>query len=68
MIVRKRRLLRAVILWLIETGLSLLRNSVARKSPPTEQNEATAKLTVLPPIASRPGKGRSNGIVFEFRK
>jgi exodeoxyribonuclease V alpha subunit len=47
MIVRKRRLLRAVILWLIETGLSLLRNSVARKSHPTEQNEATAKLKTL---------------------
>src|SRR5262245_36556972 len=45
MIERKRRLLRAVILWLIETGLSLLRHSATRKAKqPTEQNEALAKL------------------------
>ena len=45
MIERKRRLLRAVILWLIETGLGLLRHSAARKAQqPTEQNEALAKL------------------------
>jgi exodeoxyribonuclease V alpha subunit len=47
MIERKKRLLRAVILWIIEVGLSLLRNSVARKSPPADQNEATAKLKTL---------------------
>ena len=45
---RKRRLLRAVILWLIGTGLSLLRHSPTRKAQrPTEQNEATAKLRTL---------------------
>src|SRR6266498_404188 len=48
MIERKRRLLRAVILWLIETGLSLLRHSPSRKAQqPTEQNEALAKLKTL---------------------
>jgi exodeoxyribonuclease V alpha subunit len=48
MIERKRRLLRAVILWLIETGLSLLRHSAARKPrQQTEQNEALAKLKKL---------------------
>src|SRR5262245_24075144 len=45
MIERKRRLLRAVILWLIETGLSLLRHSATRKAQqPTEQNETLTKL------------------------
>src|SRR5215831_5389177 len=48
MIERKKRLLRAVILWLIETGLSLLRHSAARKAqPPTEQNEALVKLKTI---------------------
>jgi exodeoxyribonuclease V alpha subunit len=41
---RKRRLLRAVILWLIDTGLSLLRHSAAQKTPLPEQNEALAKM------------------------
>jgi exodeoxyribonuclease V alpha subunit len=48
MIERKRRPLRAVILWLIETGLSLLRHSATRKAQqPTEQNEALAKLRTI---------------------
>src|SRR5262245_50815548 len=48
MIERKRRLLRAVILWLIEAGLSLLRHSATRKAQqPTEQNEALAKLKTI---------------------
>lgn len=44
MIERKRRLLRAVILWLIDTGLSLLRHSATQKTPLSVQNEALAKL------------------------
>ena len=45
MIERKRRLFRVVILWLIETGLKLLRNSATRKKRPTaEQNKALAQL------------------------
>lgn len=48
MIERKRRLLRTVILWLIETGLSLLRHSATRQAQqPTEQNEALAKLKTI---------------------
>ncbi len=48
MIEQKRRLFRAVILWLIETGLSLLRNSATRMAQqPTEQNEAITKLRTL---------------------
>jgi len=48
MIERQRRLLRAVILWLIETGLSLLRSSAMRMAQqPTEQNEAITKLRTL---------------------
>src|SRR5262245_44038627 len=48
MIERKRRRLRAVILWLIETGLSLLRYSATRKAQqPTEQNEALTKLKMF---------------------
>jgi exodeoxyribonuclease V alpha subunit len=48
MIERKRRPLRAVILWLIETGLSLLRHSATRKAQqPIEQNEALAKLKTI---------------------
>jgi exodeoxyribonuclease V alpha subunit len=48
MIERKRRPLRAVILWLIETGLNLLRHSATRKSQqPTEQNETLAKLKTI---------------------
>jgi len=48
MIERKRRLLRAVMLWIIETGLNLLRHSAARKAqPPSGQNEALAKLKRL---------------------
>lgn len=48
MIERKRRLLRALILWLIETGLSLLRNSATRMAQqPREQNEAITKLRTL---------------------
>src|SRR5262249_42441610 len=48
MVERKRRLLRAVILWLIKTGLSLLRHSATRKAhQPTEQNEALAKLKTI---------------------
>lgn len=48
MIELKRRLLRAVILWLIETGLSLLRNTATRMAQqPTEQNEAITKLRTL---------------------
>ncbi len=48
MIERKRRLLRAVILWLIETGLSLLQYSATRRAQqPTEQNEALAQLKTI---------------------
>src|SRR5262245_52415359 len=48
MIERKRRLLRAAILWLIETGLSLLRHSATHKAQqPTEQNETLAKLKTI---------------------
>src|SRR5262245_12103636 len=48
MIERKKRLLRALILWLIETGISLLRHTATRKAQqPTEQNEATAKLKTI---------------------
>jgi ATP-dependent exoDNAse (exonuclease V) alpha subunit len=48
MIERKKRLLRAVILWIIEAGLSLLRHSATRKAQqPPEQNEALAKLKTI---------------------
>jgi exodeoxyribonuclease V alpha subunit len=48
MIERKKRLLRAVILWIIEAGLSLLRHSATRKAQrPTEQNEALVKLKTI---------------------
>lgn len=48
MIERKERLLRAVILWIVETGLRLLRHSATRKAPaPAEQNEALAKLKTI---------------------
>src|SRR5262249_40907787 len=48
MIERKRRLLNNVILWLIDTGLSLLRHSATRRAQqPTEQNEALAKLKTI---------------------
>ena len=48
MIERKRRLLSAVILWLIDAGLSLLRHSATRKSQqPTEPKEALAKLRTI---------------------
>ena len=45
MIERKKRLLRAVTLWLIDTGLRLLRHSARCKAQqPMEQNEALVKL------------------------
>jgi exodeoxyribonuclease V alpha subunit len=48
MIERKRRLLRAAVLWLIETSVRLLSYSAAgRREKPTEQNQALAKLKAL---------------------
>lgn len=44
MIVRKRRHFRAVILWLIETGLGLLRSATSKKQALAEQNQALARL------------------------
>jgi len=45
MIERKKRLFRAAILWLIETGLSLLRHSATRNAQQASGGQSTRMKT-----------------------